>query len=92
MDTAVTGAEPPAAPLAGSAFIDLVCHDEQLLRAEFDELIAASWQTPPGPPPPASPQRSAPAAGHSFAPVIEAERRLTHREPDNGWRHQRSPP
>jgi len=25
------------------AFIDLVCRDEDLLRAEFDELIAESW-------------------------------------------------
>jgi hypothetical protein len=36
------------------AFTDLISGDEDLVRAEFDALIAASWQQPP-PPPPAPP-------------------------------------
>ncbi len=35
------------------AFTDLVCSDEELVRAEFDALIRASWR-PPAPPAPAA--------------------------------------
>lgn len=35
-------------------FTNLVTADEDLVRAEFDALIAGSWQTPP-PAPPAPP-------------------------------------
>jgi len=32
-------------------FVDLVCADPQLLRAEFDALVAVSWDSePPAPP------------------------------------------
>jgi len=37
------------------AFTDLISGDEDLVRAEFDALIAASWQPPVPPPPPAPP-------------------------------------
>jgi hypothetical protein len=43
------------------AFVDLVCADEELLRAEFDELIRAGWpDDSPGaaPHPPAPRPRS----------------------------------
>ena len=33
------------------AFIDLVCADPLLLRAEFDALVAASWGSEPPTPP-----------------------------------------
>jgi len=36
-------------------FTDLVASDEELLRAEFDELIASSWPQPPSPPTPPAP-------------------------------------
>jgi hypothetical protein len=39
------------------AFLDLIYQDEELLRADFDALIAASW--PPSPPSP--PTQSQPA-------------------------------
>jgi hypothetical protein len=39
--------------LAG--FADLVCRDEEWLRAEFDAIVAAEWGTPPPVPPPAPP-------------------------------------
>ncbi|MFF0344751.1 hypothetical protein [Kribbella sp. NPDC004875] len=32
------------------AFTDLVLDDDDLLRAEFDALIAASWESPSEPP------------------------------------------
>ncbi len=33
------------------SFVDLVCADPLLLRAEFDALVAASWHSePPAPP------------------------------------------
>ena len=39
--------------LAG--FADLVCQDEEWLRAEFDAIVAAEWGAPPPAPPPAPP-------------------------------------
>jgi hypothetical protein len=41
---------------ADAAFADLICTDSQWLRAEFDALIAASFDEPPAPPPPAPPR------------------------------------
>jgi len=38
---------------ADAAFADLICADPQLLRAEFDALISASFSEPPAPPRPA---------------------------------------
>ena len=31
-------------------FVDLICADPLLLRAEFDALVAASWDSEPPPP------------------------------------------
>jgi len=42
------------------AFTDLISGDEDWVRAEFDALIAASWQQPPPPPPPAPPEADPP--------------------------------
>ena len=36
-------------------FVDLVLADEDLLRAEFEAIIAAAWQEPPRPRRPAPP-------------------------------------
>jgi len=41
-------------------FAELVCGDPDLLRQEFDELIAASWDGPPPDRPPSPPRRPAP--------------------------------
>jgi hypothetical protein len=46
----------PSSPAAGTRvepsvedqFLDLVCADEELLRAEFDAIIAAEWPNPAG--------------------------------------------
>lgn len=62
MNREVTGT--PADAAVRDAFIDLVCQDEGLLRAEFDALIASSWPAPPpDSPPPAPPRRPPPGAG-----------------------------
>ena len=79
---------------ADEQFIDWLCADEDLLRAEFDAIIAAEW---PGPPP-APPDRGTAAE--------RGPRRTRHRaatrtaglpsrpgHPDTGDRtRQRSPP
>jgi len=36
-----------AAPSEPDAFLDLVCGDEELLRAEFEDIVAAEWPAPP---------------------------------------------
>jgi len=51
--------------LAG--FADLVCRDEEWLRAEFDAIVAAEWGAPPPAPPPAPPgPDDRPAAGPAW--------------------------
>lgn len=57
MQASATAGTAPGAEVM--EFADLVCGDPGLLRAEFDELIAASWD---GPPPrwPFGPRRSPP--------------------------------
>jgi len=41
--------------LTRDAFVDLVCQDDDLVRAEFDAIVAAAWPEPPAPPPPPAP-------------------------------------
>jgi len=76
---------------AGQAFVDLVCADDELMRAEFDALIAASWPTPPAEPP-VPPRRPAPWPCGLALPSSEAARRPIHHIPDTSWRRQRAPP
>jgi hypothetical protein len=93
VDSAVVNAAPPAATPVEQAFIDLVCQDEQLLRAEFDALIAASWQTPRRPVPPAPPRRPPPFARRFPAPPAGGGPAPVQRVPDDKrWRRQRAPP
>ncbi|MFC7480832.1 hypothetical protein ACFQX7_13495 [Luedemannella flava] len=42
-------------------FIDLVLHDDELLRREFDDIVAAAWPTPPPARPPCGSARGRPA-------------------------------
>ena len=76
------------------AFLDLVCADEQLLRAEFDAIIAREWPTrrPPV-------RRSWVWPGTDPDPRRRLARRgwrpfLGHARPPGArrWRRQRSPP
>lgn len=83
-----------AAPAAtDEAFLDLVCADDELVRAAFDAIVAEEWPAPPSPPPPA------PAAGFPEP----GKTRLSRPAPDGRWRvrshrpvrrvgRQRSPP
>jgi hypothetical protein len=50
---------------AGTEFADVICADPDLLRQEFDALIAASFARPPASPPPAPPG-AAPRHGRSW--------------------------
>ncbi|MFC6160162.1 hypothetical protein [Kribbella jiaozuonensis] len=47
------------------AFLDLALADDELLRAEFDALIAASWESPSEPP---LDKPCPPGGGHSAWP------------------------
>ena len=89
VDSAPVGAGPATA--TGQAFVDLVCADDELMRAEFDALIAASWPTPP-PVPPVPPRRSAPWPCGLADGQREAARPPIHHIPDTRWRRQRAPP
>ncbi|WP_433304033.1 hypothetical protein ACQP2F_13735 [Actinoplanes sp. CA-030573] len=91
MNCEVTGA--PAGAAVRDAFIDLVCQDEGLLRAEFDALIAASWQTPPDSPPPAPPRRPPPGAGPPARRGVQRGRTFRGNTPARRHdRRQRGPP
>jgi len=80
---------------AGTEFADIICADPDLLRQEFDALIAASYARPPASPPPAPPgaaprhgrPRQRPEPGSRHRPVGRAAPR-----PGRGQRRQRSPP
>jgi hypothetical protein len=74
-------------------FIALICSDEQLLRAEFDAIIAGQWPSPP----PGTPAHG--AVGHretaadSRPAACPGGRLMTSRHPDvDGWVRERSPP
>jgi len=74
-------------------FLDLICSDEDLLRAEFDAIIAAEWPSPP-----TTPRRGAagerPTSGaHRGAGALGARPVTRPRHPGIGeWARQRSPP
>lgn len=53
-------------------FLDVLCADEDFVRAEFEAIIAAAWLTPPPVPParrPATPPTSGVAPVLSWVPV-----------------------
>jgi hypothetical protein len=83
-----------AADQVEEEFLALICADEELLRAEFDALIAATWGQPrqparprragrPTPPPPGGPNRE-------FA--RPARMRAQHDPGAEGRTRQRAPP
>jgi hypothetical protein len=81
-------------PSASSEFAELVCADPDWVRAEFDAIVAANFDTSPPhqhrPPRPDSsgPTAPAPAAGAVTTPASASGVVL----PINRWRRQRSPP
>ena len=83
-----------AARTVDEQFLGLMCSDEDLLRAEFDAIIAAEWPSPP----PRTPRGGAAdrhPASHTQrcggAPVAGAVARPRH-PGIGGWVRQRSPP
>jgi len=80
---------------AGPEFADIICADPDLLRQEFDALIAASYARPPARRPPAPPGTE-PPHGRSWPPAdpgsgLRPGRRTAPR-PGRGHSRQRSPP
>ena len=75
-------------------FLDMICHDQELLAAEFEAIIAAEWPAPPahrGEPK----ATSGPAARHAGHLVVLPVYGLTFRPRHpgvGGWVRQRSPP
>lgn len=75
-------------------FLALICAEEELLRAEFEAIVAAEWPSPPaktpGPaanagrprswPPPGGPAGAGRLSGRPAHPGVD------------GWTRQRSPP
>ena len=75
-------------------FVELVCADEDLLRAEFEEIITAQWPTPPTAPP-VSGARAHPAPLRGRPPRWGPSPRLRPRPVAPGVRartRERSPP
>jgi hypothetical protein len=93
MANRTSGAPAPAGTI-DDAFLDIICQDEELLRAEFDALVAASWDEPPPPPrPPAVPRPAdnpAPQPATRTTTAQEIPSRSHHPAP--AGRRQRSPP
>jgi hypothetical protein len=79
---------------ADERFVELLCADEELLRAEFDAIIAAEWPSPV----PAEPDRDADAERRRprHRHCREAGSTTLPRRPRHpgvgGWSRQRSPP
>jgi len=69
-------------------FTDLISRDEDLVRAEFDALIAGSWHVPPRTPPAASDDATPAGTGGAGGPTGPAAG-IVPQEPDGD---QRSPP
>jgi hypothetical protein len=89
----------PADPLdavlgVDEQFLELVCADDELLRAEFDAIIAEEWGGSPAvpDPPPASSGADPGPRGQGPPRGCPATTRRPHRPGADGWSRQRSPP
>jgi hypothetical protein len=72
-----TGLSPEWDRWFDEAFTDLVTHDDDLLRQEFDDLVQSSW---PQQAPPISPSPGPPAQ-HPVGPSASERRREPGNEP-----------
>jgi hypothetical protein len=80
-----------ARPDIDDAFWTIVTGDDQWVRAEFDAIVDANWDTPAPPPPPAPPQPDEPR--RQPAPPIPDRPVPCHSAPARPGRpDQRSPP
>lgn len=75
-------------------FLELLCSDEELLRAEFEAIVAAEWPTPPMRPPRPSPAGRPPSPRPPTWWTRRSGRLASRpRHPGiGGWARQRSPP
>lgn len=95
----VAQADVPADPVGAvldvdEQFLELMCADEELLRAEFDAIIAEEWAgSPPQPDPPAASSGAGPwPRGQRLPRGCLATARRPHHPGADGWSRQRSPP
>lgn len=72
-------------------FLDLVFEDPELVRAEFDDLIAACWDDSP-PSPPSRRRRPAPQPRSAPRPASQAGPGATTTALRNAEARQRGPP
>src|SRR6476659_9529514 len=82
-----------AAASTAEQFVELLCADEDLLRAEFDAIIAAEWPSPPR----VLPARRGVAGGRPRASTRRARARAVppsrpRRPGSDGSARERSPP
>lgn len=75
-------------------FLELMCADEEFIRAEFDAIIAQEWSSrpPPADPPPASPATGPHQGWQAGPPALRSFPRRPRRPGIGGWSRQRSPP
>jgi hypothetical protein len=88
----VTGAW--TAPSVDEQLLDLICHDTDLLAAEFDAIMTAEWPAPPADRLGLVTARGQPgdeAACRVVGPVLGPVSRPRH-PGIGGWARQRSPP
>ncbi len=82
-----------SAPAAEQEFLAVVYADEDLLRVEFDAIIAGEWPSPPPDTPEVDAVERAPGPARrqpSGGPARPPER--PHHPGVGGWSRQRSPP
>ncbi len=93
MDT-ITEPSPVAVPDREEEFLHLICADEELLRAEFDAIIAAEWPTPPPRRPAGRTRSERPRPDRRRQARFGDQRRTSRSEYPGvgGWGRPRSPP
>jgi hypothetical protein len=75
------------------AFTELISGDPDLVRAEFDALIGASFNEPPAPPAPPAPSAAQPAPPHPESGLSAATpTRTAEHQPSAAGNNPRSPP
>jgi hypothetical protein len=75
-------------------FIEVMCADEELLRAEFDAIVAEEWadSPPPTDPAPATAGVNRGPRGSGLPSRCLATPGQPHHRGADGWSRQRSPP
>jgi hypothetical protein len=75
-------------------FLELICADEELLRAEFDAIVAREWEgsLPPAEPPVPSPGTGPQPRRHGLSRGCQSSPGAPRHPGADGWGRQRSPP